>query len=214
MIGLTGMGSSLDPGPGLLGPMLPVAGCGARRSAVGAAEIAIEALEARIIICGGHGRTLAVAVMDRLRAREAARMASELKQALRIDLTASGRRLEAGVDGEADLVELRDPSGRLELRLRVTAEGPVLEIDAAALRLCARDISVSCERFTVEAERSVELHSQGEILQRAHGDALLQSQGDLRMHGASTELRATLGEMRLHANDDVRVNGERVRLNC
>jgi hypothetical protein len=141
-------------------------------------------------------------------------MASKLEQRLRIDLTASGRSLETAVGEGEDLVELRAPDGRLELRLRITPEGPVLEIDAAALRLSARDISVDCERFSVQAEQAVELQSQGEIVHRAHGDMTQQSLGELHLHGASTEIRATLGEMRLHANDDVRVNGERVRLNC
>lgn len=141
-------------------------------------------------------------------------MATDLKQSLRIELKTSGRSLETGAEGDADLIELRDPEGRLELRLRVTPEGPVLEIDAAALRLCARDVTVSCERFAIEADRSVALHSGGEIVQRAEGDLAAQSLGEVRVHGASTELRATLGELRLHANDDVRIDGERVRLNC
>ena len=141
-------------------------------------------------------------------------MAAELEHRLRIDLTASGRRLETRPTADGDLVELHAPDGAIELRLRVTPEGPVLEVDAAALRLRAREVAVDCERFALEASQGVAVRSGGELLQRAHGDATIQSRGEVRLHGESTEIRATLGELRLHANDDVRVNGERVRLNC
>jgi hypothetical protein len=117
-------------------------------------------------------------------------------------------------DDDAEAVEIRAPDGRIELRIRLTDEGPVLCLDAVRLQLAAEEVAVSCDRFAVDARSAVEMHTQGEYRQRSHGDATVQSRGDLRLSGQSTELGATFGELRLHANDDVRVNGERVRLNC
>ena len=38
--------------------------------------------------------------------------------------------------------------------------------------------------------------------------------GDVKSAGRSQEIVADLGDVRVKANDDVRLNGERVRCNC
>lgn len=64
---------------------------------------------------------------------------------------------------EEELVEIRAASGRLELRIRLTDDGPVLEMDAVALKLRASEsVDVECGEFRVTARDDVRL--QGETI--------------------------------------------------
>jgi phage gp45-like len=83
----------------------------------------------------------------------------------------SGRMLRAIVGGRGEILEVRSPDGRLELRVRLTDEGPVLELDAARLDLTSVGaIDLTCERFAVRAREGVELHSDAEVSIRGQGN--------------------------------------------
>ena len=91
------------------------------------------------------------------------------------------------------------------VEITITAKGPVIRACAAALEIeSATDISARCGRFTVDARESVTLRAP-EITQQASCA--------LRAEGRSIELDAKAGDMRIHANDDVVMDGERIRLN-
>ena len=104
-------------------------------------------------------------------------------------------------------LRLRHPEqSPLTLEIAITASGPVIRASAAALEIdAATDIIARCERFAVEARESVILRG-GEIIQEAAGT--------LRASGGALELNADTGDVRVHANDDVKLLGERVLLNC
>jgi hypothetical protein len=83
----------------------------------------------------------------------------------------SGRLLHAIVGGRGEVLEVRSPEGRLELRVRLTDEGPVLELDAARLDLTSIGaIDLSCERFAVRARQGVDIHSDAEVAIRGTGN--------------------------------------------
>ena len=74
-----------------------------------------------------------------------------------------------------DVVEVRSASGALELRVRLTDAGPVLELDAVSLKLRASEtVDVECRTFKVAA-RGVDIDGKGDV--RVNGD------GDVRVTG-------------------------------
>nr|HEX4313316.1 hypothetical protein [Kofleriaceae bacterium] len=74
-------------------------------------------------------------------------------------------------------IELRSPAGAVELRIRVTPDGPVVTVDAARLELTARDaVAISSRRVAIRATESLELASDGE--------ASVDARGDVRVTGA------------------------------
>jgi hypothetical protein len=80
-----------------------------------------------------------------------------------------GRTLTVEPAAEADLVELRAADGTLELRLKLTEDGVVLQLEAARISLkAAESIDLECKNFNVEAGSGVQIESQN---------------GDLRMRG-------------------------------
>jgi hypothetical protein len=103
-------------------------------------------------------------------------------------------------DGGAVVRVQRGPGEpMLEIAIGLGAEGPVVRVRAAALEIeSTGDLVARCDRFRVEARQSVELVSGGA----------------LRAEGRTVEVQATHGRALVQANDDVKLLGENVLLNC
>ena len=85
---------------------------------------------------------------------------------------------------EGDLVEVRAASGRLELRIRMTDDGPVLELESVRLMLrAAESVDVDCEDFNVNARSSVGISSQGEIALSGAADVRVDAEGEVHVTG-------------------------------
>lgn len=120
----------------------------------------------------------------------------------------------AASHGAADHVLLLDPSGRIELAIRITAEGPVLEIDALALRMKARDIVLECDTLRATAAERIDLTSAGDFVETAAGKHHTAAGGGVRVAGRDVSVIAERGEMSLRASEDLRVDGATVLINC
>jgi hypothetical protein len=102
---------------------------------------------------------------------------------------ASGRRVEVEPTSEGELVRVRAPSGECVVSIELTERGPVLRFTAASLELAAPRVAIACDELAI----------------RATGDATLDAK--------NIALRAEPGGVTLRANDDITIDGERVRLN-
>jgi phage gp45-like len=66
--------------------------------------------------------------------------------------------------GAEDLVEIRAADGTLELRLRLTADGVVLQAEAARIALKAdHSIDLDCQTFNVNADSDVHIQARGDL---------------------------------------------------
>jgi len=118
----------------------------------------------------------------------------------------SGRRARFGGDGETETLMITSPEGKVELSVRFTEDGPVLEFEAAGIRLhSGGEVDVKCASFRVDAGE-VRLESEEDLVQRAGGRA--------EVEGRTVGLRSRRGNVDVKANDDVRLRGERIKLNC
>ena len=100
-----------------------------------------------------------------------------------------GRKLIVSDQGADQLVEIRNESGMLEVRIRLTEEGPVLQMEAARLSLKAAE-SVQIESKRVEIKGAEKLELKG---------------GEVEMTGEKNEEEGTSG--------DVKVVGTMIYLN-
>src|SRR5262245_22815842 len=88
-------------------------------------------------------------------------------------LERSGRTLLVTGRTAGETLEIRSPSGAVELLIRITAEGPVLQLRSSRLELVATgEVLVSCQRFSVEASADVHIRAAGDIVEQAGGQAL------------------------------------------
>lgn len=92
-----------------------------------------------------------------------------------------GRTLEVT---EGDLVEVRAASGQLELRIRLTEDGPVLELESVRLKLTAAEsVDVECEDFNVTARSSVGIAAQSAISVSGKADVRVDAEGEVHVTG-------------------------------
>jgi hypothetical protein len=83
-------------------------------------------------------------------------------------------------------VEIRDAGGGLMLRVRMTPEGPVVQLEAARLELVAKhDVAVRCERFEVDASQSAVIKSQGALHLESAEPLTVHSDGDVKVSAAT-----------------------------
>jgi hypothetical protein len=127
----------------------------------------------------------------------------------------SGRSVELQrAPGGMDAITVRSPQGQVELSVRFTPEGPVLRFAAAEIELDSRGpMRLACESLAVEARQGIALEAGGDVVQRAHGDHRVEAGGALQAEGHKVDVRARRGDVTVRANDDVRIDGERVLLN-
>ncbi|HEU4732026.1 MAG TPA: hypothetical protein VFT22_29220 [Kofleriaceae bacterium] len=82
-----------------------------------------------------------------------------------------GRTLSIEPAGADELVEIRSSSGQLELRIRLTEEGPVLQMESARLQLKASEaVEIASRRVEIRATETVQVASDNEIKVDAEGE--------------------------------------------
>jgi hypothetical protein len=108
---------------------------------------------------------------------------------------------------EVDRVELQDQAGNVVLRIHASADGAIVSLGEGPLVLRVDGpLAIEAEHVSIRGERGLELST--------GGDARIDVAGDLESEARIQSIRARLGEVRVRANDDVRLNGERIKLNC
>jgi hypothetical protein len=102
--------------------------------------------------------------------------------------------------------------------LRLGAEQPLLTISVSAAGIAVR---VTGATVTIEATDLLKLEAKRlvlcalkELSIECAGDLRLQAAGDFSVTATEQVITATRGDVRVVANDDVRLNGERVMMNC
>jgi len=94
-----------------------------------------------------------------------------------------GRRLVVSDEGRDQLVEIRNESGMLELRIKLTESGPILQMESVRLQLKASE-AVEIESPRVEITASEELAlAGGEVHIEAEQDVKVDAKGEVRVAG-------------------------------
>ncbi|MBA2540282.1 MAG: hypothetical protein H0V17_11645 [Deltaproteobacteria bacterium] len=99
-----------------------------------------------------------------------------------------GRKLVVSEVGSDQLVEIRAESGMVELRIRLTEQGPVLQMEAVRLQLKATE-SVEIESPKVEIRGTEELSLVGGAVKlEAENDVKVDAEGEVRVVGKTIHL--------------------------
>jgi hypothetical protein len=128
----------------------------------------------------------------------------------------SGRRVDVESPGDGtDRVVVRNPEGEVELEVVLTESGPRLRFRAAEIELESQGrLGLRCTDLDVHASGHIRQVAGDGLEQKVVGDAQLSVSGDLSSLARSTRIESRRGDVRIRANDDVLLNGERVKLNC
>ncbi len=94
-----------------------------------------------------------------------------------------GRKLVLSEQGSEQLVEIRNESGMLEVRIRLTDEGPVLQMESARLQLKATEaVSIESARVEIKGTEKVEVTG-GKIQISGEEDVNVDAKGEVRVVG-------------------------------
>lgn len=97
---------------------------------------------------------------------------------------AHGHLLTVNSAGAEQLVEIRGSTGIVELRVKITEDGPVLLVEGVRISLKAAEaVDVDCPRFSVTASQSIEMTSQGAIQVSGGGDVCVNAEGEVHVKG-------------------------------
>jgi hypothetical protein len=106
-----------------------------------------------------------------------------------------------------DCLRLLNSQGATSLTIRLTPGGPVVEISGGSMALKVDgDLAISAGRLLLHGRESVAISSDA--------DARIVAGQNLMTQGRRQEVTATHGDVRVYANDDVKIDGERIRMNC
>ncbi len=119
---------------------------------------------------------------------------------------AGDHRLEVRRGSTDDVLLVHTPDGRAGISITVGPHG-------IAVHVAGGDLSLSTSgALSIQAE-DLALHGRRSLALTTDGDASLVARGDLRSEARIQNIRARLGNVNVEANDDVRLDGERIRLN-
>jgi len=89
---------------------------------------------------------------------------------------ANGRTVTIATSEDGETVEFRADGGDVELRVKMTADGPVVQLSGARVEInAAESIEMSCKEFKVNASERLTLGSEGKLD--------LESKDDMVMRG-------------------------------
>lgn len=133
---------------------------------------------------------------------------------LRISFS-SGRVLEIDLTREEELLHIIGSTGEVELKIRMTPEGPVLCFEAASLSLLGTNkVSVASRHISLKASDRITMETSGDMVCTVDGDHNSKIIGDMNCEARIQNITARLGNVNVKANDDVKLNGERIMMNC
>jgi hypothetical protein len=120
---------------------------------------------------------------------------------LHIDPQAQTLTLSGGQHGQSIIILLHE-------------NGMEVHAHAAKLQLkAAEEIELCAPKINLNAAKDLRLLSQGNLITHAAKDALHECGGVNKSIAADQKLTATVGNVEVKANDDVKIDGERVLLN-
>jgi len=94
-----------------------------------------------------------------------------------------GRKLTISEQGADQLVEIRSESGMVELRIKLTEEGPVLQMEAVKLQLKATEsVEIESARVDIKGTESVAV-SGGKVEVEGEEDVTVDAKGEVRVTG-------------------------------
>ena len=122
----------------------------------------------------------------------------------RVATLPTGRGVHVGSGGD-DCIVVTAPGGRVELTVRFGPAGPILEFDAAAIKMQAKQITLACDELRTQVA--------GDMRETVRGRRVSESLGPTTITAQDLELAADGGELRASAIGDLHIDGDNVFIN-
>jgi hypothetical protein len=108
---------------------------------------------------------------------------------------------------QGNVLKILSEKGQVTLSIAITPAGPVLRFEGSGLMI------QTTGELAIDAG-TIAIHGREGVFISSGKDGQICVDGDLSMQAASHNIAAELGNVNIHANDDVKLDGERIRMNC
>ncbi|MGB1308469.1 MAG: hypothetical protein ACPG6B_06140 [Oceanihabitans sp.] len=126
-----------------------------------------------------------------------------------------GHSLAIHSKNEKDVIQVRNAQGITLFTIEVSEEGTNLNIEAENINIKAnKTLQLSGENIDIKSKKDLYVKSEGNLNQFVKGNKTIETQGENIETAKTQYIKAYLGDVKLKANDDIKLNGERVKLNC
>ncbi len=127
----------------------------------------------------------------------------------------TGRKILLGSSDKGDILVVENPEGFIELSVIFTGSGPVLNFQSGKINLKSDgDLNFDCKNLAFNALCDVKIKTGGDLVQEVKGEIKTEARGKSTHKARAVDIESDLGNVKIKANDDVLLDGERVRLNC
>jgi hypothetical protein len=103
------------------------------------------------------------------------------------------------------VIKLVSVTGDSPIEIEITPSGPLLRLRTGVSIVVEGPLSVGAETVSICARKELSLSSEGEVTFRARGE--------ITSEAKAQTIVARARDVKISANDDVVMNGERIRLN-
>src|SRR5688500_5074824 len=119
------------------------------------------------------------------------------------------------IDKEMGELTLLDKSQTVQLIISVKDDTLIFNINSLVLNINAtNELNLSAKKISIHAEDQLKMKTGGNLIQEIAKDSLTEIGGTNKIIAQIQKITANLGNVELKANDDVRLDGERIKLNC
>jgi hypothetical protein len=117
-------------------------------------------------------------------------------------------------ENDCEVVQVRNAKGIALFSISISDEATTLTIAAENIELKASNkIAISADVVQIGSVSEISMKSEGDLLQTVEGDVTMITKGDKQDSARIQNLTADLGNINIKANDDVKLVGERIKLN-
>lgn len=113
------------------------------------------------------------------------------------------------------LIIVCDKSEAVQIAIQIQDGGLEISLNASKLNITSSDeLVLSSKKIEIKASEELSIKTSGNFIQQIGKDILTEVQGTNKMIAETHKITADLGNVEIVANDDVCLNGERVKFNC
>ena len=112
-------------------------------------------------------------------------------------------------------IKLHNSKNELQLVINISDKGLIINANVAELNLTAiEQLNLSSKKINIQASEQLNMKAVGNLVIEAGKDCLIEVAGTNKNIARVQQLTAKLGNVEIKANDDVKLDGESVKLNC
>ena len=119
------------------------------------------------------------------------------------------------VNSDKQEIKLLDDNQVTQMTIGIKQKGLSLTINAITINVNAiEELNLTSKKINLTASEQIEIKSDGDILYEIGNNSITEVGGTNINKADSHKITAAIGNVEIKANDDVRLDGERVKLNC